>query len=411
MPTILSVNNYFYRRGGAEVVFQEQNALLTSIGWQVIPFAMTHTKNDPSDFSSGFVDELEFGENYGFMKKLFLASKTIYSFEARKKIRKIIHTYKPQIAHLHNVYHHISPSILSELKQQHVPIVMTLHDLKIACPAYKMLTHDGVCERCKSGNLLPIIKNKCIKNSLALSSLIFLESSVHRMLGLYQQVDRFIVPSHFYLEKLVEWGWPREKLTYIPNCIDASQFQLSSTAGNSFVYFGRLSEEKGILTLLKAAAKASVRVDIIGEGELSAQARQLADTLGVDACFHGYQRGESLYTIIQSARAVVLPSEWYENAPISILEAYALGKPVIGANIGGIPEMIKEGVTGALFPSADSEALASILKDFSLLSQDKLTEMGYCARQWVDKSFSTQNYKESLLKLYTELGVDDAETK
>ena len=152
-------------------------------------------------------------------------------------------------------------------------------------------------------------------------------------------------------------------------------------------------------------------IDIIGEGELSAQARQLANTLGVDACFHGYQRGESLYTIIQSARAVVLPSEWYENAPISILEAYALGKPVIGADIGGIPEMIKEGVTGALFPSADSEALASILKDFSLLSQDKLTEMGYCARQWVDKSFSTQNYKESLLKLYAELGVDDAETK
>ena len=405
VPTLLSVNNYFYRRGGAEAVFLSQNDMLQKKGWKVIPFAMQHEKNMKTVYAEHFADEIEFGQSYGVVQKVKMAAKIIYSFEARKKIEHCIDQTAPDIAHLHNVYHHLSPSIISGLKHKKVPIVMTLHDLKIACPAYKMLSHDGVCERCKSGNVWPLLKQKCIKGSRVLSTLIAIESSVHRMLKLYEQVDRFIVPSQFYLEKFVEWGWDRDKFVYIPNCIDVVNFEAKYTVGEAFVYFGRLSEEKGVMTLLKAAKLASVTLEIVGEGEMTAQAKAYAQAHNIKVTFHGFQSGENLYAIIRRARAVVLPSEWYENAPISILEAYALGTPVIGANIGGIPEMVREGETGVLFPYGDSEALAQTLLSFQSMPEEQLSAMGKSARVWVEASFSTSSYQKSLLSLYQILGV------
>ncbi|MDD1608955.1 MAG: hypothetical protein LUQ18_10785, partial [Methylococcaceae bacterium] len=149
MPTLLSINNYYYRRGGAEVVFLEQNSLFEEIGWQVVPFAMHHPNNLPSEWQDYFVDEIEFSADYSLLEKAARASKIIYSFEARKKIADLSAKVKPSVAHAHNVYHHISPAIFSKLKSMGIPTVLTLHDLKIACPCYKMMTHDGVCERCK----------------------------------------------------------------------------------------------------------------------------------------------------------------------------------------------------------------------------------------------------------------------
>ncbi len=408
VPTLLSVNNYYYRRGGAEAVFLSQNEMLQGLGWKVVPFAMKHAKNESSEHDIHFVDEIEFGKSYGLYKKMQLAAKVVYSLEAKDKITRCIQEISPDIAHLHNIYHHISPSILSGLKDHAVPVVMTLHDLKIACPAYKMLTHDGVCERCKAGSVLPLIQHKCIKDSRVLSALIALESRVHKVMKLYHHVDRFIVPSKLYLEKSVERGWDRSKFIYIPNCIDIEQFEANVTPGESFVFFGRLSEEKGIMTLLEAAKISGVAVDIVGEGELSQQARDYAEKHGVKAKFHGYQQGENLYALIRAARAVVLPSEWYENAPISILEAYALGKPVIGADIGGIPEMVKQGETGMLFPSGDSQKLADALHSFQNLTSIQLEDMGRQGRAWVETSFSSKQYQESLLQLYYSLGVSSA---
>ena len=406
MPTLLSVNNYFYRRGGAEAVFLSQNEMLVKLGWKVVPFAMQHEKNGTSEYSGSFVRKIEFGDSYSLLQKIKMASKIIYSQEAKENMEKLIQKTSPSIAHLHNIYHHISPSILSSLKDHGVPVVMTLHDLKVACPAYKMLTHDGVCERCKGGRVLPLIQHRCIKGSLALSALIALESTVHKVMKLYDKADKFIVPSQFYLEKLVEWGWDRSKFVYIPNCIEVDRFKADPKPGIPFVFFGRLSEEKGVMTLLKAAKLASVVVEIVGEGELSEQAKSYAQEHDINVKFHGFQSGEDLYAVIRRARAVVLPSEWYENAPISILEAYALGTPVIGADIGGIPEMIREGETGVLFPSGNSEALAQTLVSFQSMPDEKLYTMGESARAWVELSFSTSSYQKSLLSLYQTLGVE-----
>lgn len=406
MSTLLSINNYYYRRGGAEVVFLEQNRMFEERGWRVAPFAMRHPKNLPSPWAQYFIDEIEFGEDYSAWEKLLKVPKVIYSLEARRKLSALLNVVRPNIAHAHNVYHHISPSIFGVLKRRNIPTVLTLHDLKLACPAYKMLAHDGICERCKDGALSHVVRNRCVKNSLALSGMIWLEASVQRMLGCYaDNVDRFITPSRFYLEKLVEWGWERARFAHIPNFVDVDAHRPDYTIGQAFLYFGRLAPEKGLATLVKAAALAQAPLWIAGAGPEEAALKQLAVQTGANVKFHGYKAGAELHALIHAARAVVLPSEWYENAPMSVLESYALGRPVIGAAIGGIPELIREDETGISFKGGHVDALAAALRRIADMPDAQLAQMGRSGRAWVESEFTVERYLERLLALYSEFGV------
>lgn len=407
MPTLLSINNYYYRRGGAEVVFLEQNRLFEEIGWQVVPFAMQHPNNLASEWQDYFVDEIEFGRDYSLAQKIANTTKIIYSFEARKKIAELATKVQPNIAHAHNIYHHISPAIFGKLKAMGIPTVLTLHDLKVACPSYEMLTHDGICERCKGGKIWNVAIHKCIKQSLVLSSVIMVETAIQRLLGSYSNdVDKFVTPSRYYLEKMVEWGWPRERFVYIPNFVDAREFVPHDKVGKEFIYFGRLGPEKGLATFIRAVALAGVKGWIVGTGPQEEILRQLVQTLNADIEFLGYKTGTALTDTISAARAMVLPSEWYENAPMSVMEAYALERPVIGADIGGIPELIRDGETGALFPSGNVEALAVKLREFSAMSDADVLAMGKTGRQWVEQDFTAARYRERLIELYRSMGVD-----
>ncbi len=401
--TLLSINNYYYMRGGAEAVFLRHNALFSDAGWDVIPFAMQHEHNLPSPWERYFIQEIEFGNDYSLMEKLVRAPRIIYSLEAKRNMGALIAERRPDIAHAHNVYHHISPSIFSILKEAGIPVFLTLHDLKIACPAYQMLAHDGVCERCKEGRISNVIRHRCIKGSLPLSTLIFLETWVHRRLGCYSKnITRFIVPSRFYREKLVEWGMDRERIVYIPNFADIDAFSPHDRPGRRFVYFGRLSPEKGIATLIEAAALSGAPVTIVGSGAQEAELRSLAGRLEADVHFAGYQKGKALHELIHDSRAVVLPSEWYENAPMSILEAYALTRPVIGADIGGIPEMIRRGETGEIFSPGDARELASVLGRFAQMTDSEIVTMGHEGRKWVRDEFSAECYFERVNSLYAQ---------
>ncbi len=387
-------------------MFLEQNRLFNEIGWDIVPFAMRHKDNLSSEWSEYFIDTIEFGEEYLFMEKLIKVPKVIYSFEAREKLSRLLDKIKPDICHAHNIYHHISPSIFSILKQRDIPTVLTLHDLKLACPAYKMLSHDGICERCNNGTLLNVIKHKCVKDSRVLSAIVYLESVVNRSLKSYvNNVNKFVVPSKFYLEKFVEWGFNRKQFIHIPNFIDIHKYQPDFSAGNYFVYFGRLGHEKGLTTLLKAAGNTQVPLVIVGTGHEEESLQKLAQELGVRVDFLGFQSGEKLHAAIRSARAVVLPSEWYENAPISVMEAYALGVPVIGADIGGIPELIQEDITGIRFASGSVESLGQALQRMSNLPDSRIEEMGRAARNWVESEYTADLFRERLLELYQSLGV------
>lgn len=406
MPSLLAINNYFYLRGGAESVFFEEMEIFKNDGWEVVPFSMKDDKNLDNPWSEYFIESLEFENIQSLPAKALAVPKIIYSNEAKKNLRKLLHKIQPDVAHAHNIYHHISPSILSVLKKANIPTVITLHDLKIACPAYRMLNDQGICEKCKGGKNFNVLKNRCIKGSALGSGVIMLESYLHMWLQSYaKNVDRFIVPSRFYRDKFIEWGWPEDKFAYVPNFVDTEQFKFSEKAGEYFFYFGRLSFEKGIGTLIKAALKTGVHLKVAGTGPDMEQLKELVgDATNVE--FLGFLRGESLHDAIGGARAVVLPSEWYENAPISIMESYAMGRPVVGADIGGIPELIKPGVTGEIFPSGDIDSLCEVLTKFNDEPDSNLSAMGLAGRHWMEEEFDRKVHLEMLKQVYRGVGVN-----
>jgi glycosyltransferase involved in cell wall biosynthesis len=334
-----------------------------------------------------------------------MAGKVIYSLEAKKKIDRLISDFCPDVAHAHNLYHHLSPSVLSALKTRGVPTVMTAHDYKLACPSHEMLQGGKVCERCRGGRFVNCVSHRCIKGSLALSALVAIESAVHRWAGSYVDcLDRIVVPSRFLGAKLVEWGIPERLIHHIPNAVNPSAFTAVDEVGDYLVYFGRLAASKGVRTLVDAAKKTGAKLVVVGTGELEEELRASVVGYG-NVSLVGRKSGGELWQLVSGSRAVVLPSEWYENAPMSILEAYALGRPVLASEIGGIPEMIDVGQTGWLFRPGDLEALAAAMEHVFALPTSRLREMGLSARLHVEQNFSTNAYFERTTRLYRDLAV------
>lgn len=405
--TLLKINNYFYRRGGAEAVFLDHITLFEQAGWNVVPFAMQHGLNYPSVWSDYFPSEIEYGHESGMLNKIRQAAKIIYSLEAQRNLDRLIHRIEPTIAHAHNVYHHLSPAIFSTLKAAGIPTVMTVHDLKLACPSYKMLRDAKVCEDCKGGRVHNVLVHRCIKDSALLSGVILTETLLHKVLGTYRNnVDRLVVPSLFYMDKLSEWGWSRERMTHIPNFVDVADFQTGWVKDNYFAFAGRLAPEKGLRTLIRAVAQSKQRLVIAGTGPEEQALRALAVDLSADVHFAGYLTGPALHRLIGEAKALVLPSEWYENAPISLLEAYALGTPVIGTKIGGIPEMIRENDTGLLAEPANVDDLAEALVRMANLSPRTRQSMAMTGRAWVASDFSSSAYRQRMTDLYASIERD-----
>jgi glycosyltransferase involved in cell wall biosynthesis len=408
MPQLLSINNYYYLRGGSEAVYFEHNRLFEDAGWEVVPFSMQNALNQPSKWSDHFAKP-DGGEGRSPIAKLSRAATAIYSTDSARRIRALIALTRPDVAHAHNIYHHLSPSVLVELRRQGVPVVLTLHDLKLVCPAYKMYTQGGVCERCRGGALRHVVTNRCIKDSTAMSALVWLESTVHKALDLYvNSVTRFVVPSRFFLAKFAEWGFDTSRFVHIPNSVNVEAMTAVTQEGgpsDPFVYLGRLVPEKGVATLIRAAARARVALRIIGTGPEEPALRELAADLGGAVEFTGYLTGSALRAAVSSARAVVIPSEWYENAPISVMEASALGRAVIGADIGGIPELIRSEETGFVFSSGSVESLVDVLARVQGLAPSKLHRIGADGREWMRAEFSPAVYRGRMMDLYGHIGA------
>ena len=405
---ILHINNFHYLRGGSEAVYFNTANILEKHGHRAIYFSMSHPKNLPCDTKDYFVSYVDLSSNgKGIQHQSKTAFSILYSFEAKRYLSKLLDNYHVDIAHLHNIYHEISPSIIDVLKKRAIPMVMTLHDYKMVCASYSMLANEKTCEACAGGKYFNAVKKQCVKGSLAKSILATLEQYLHnKILAIYDKVDIFISPSLFLKNKLRDMGFKRE-IIHLPNFIDMIKFkdletEYKNTKKFSIVYFGRLSSEKGLWTLLEAAKilKTKVEVKIIGDGLIRGGLEEKVKMDGIyNVKFLGYMKGEALYKEIKRSMAVVLPSECYENNPMSVLEAFALGKTVIGSRIGGIPELVKDNETGLTFEPRNAEDLSEKIR-MLLSDSSSLIRMGENAQGFVENEFSLEKYYQGLMEIY-----------
>jgi len=396
-------------RGGSEAVYFRTADILKSQGHMSLFFSMHYQENIPCETSNFFMPYVDLVNSNGLINQVKNAGRILYSLEARKKLSQLLEKYPIDIAHLHNIHHQISPSILHELKKREIPIIMTLHDYKMVCASYSMLAQEKPCEACCGRKYFNTIKKRCIKGSFAKSVLAALEMYLHhKILDMYSNVDVFVSPSLFLKNKLHEMGFTKE-IIHIPNFIDIGRFKQivegeQIPLENSIVYFGRLSEIKGLWTLIEATrllgSSADVQVKIIGDGPLKESLERRVRSLQLkNVSFLGYMKGDALFKEIKNSMFAILPSEWYENNPISVLEAFALGKPVIGSRIGGIPELVKDNETGLTFEPGNAEDLYSKI-EYLMNNKDKIVEMGRNAREFVEEEFNPEKYYKRLMGAY-----------
>lgn len=399
---IIFANNYFYIRGGSERVFYDEANMLTSYGHEVAFFARHFHKNLASEYSKYFPSELEY-ENVPLLKRISASFKMVYSYECKDKFDSLLRIFNPDIIHAHNIYGRLTTSIIDAAKKRYIPVVMTLHDYKLICPSYLMLLDDRICELCKGKKFYYCVLKKCHKQSLVSSLIYTIESYYNNLLKKYDWIRYFICPSKFILKKHEEAGMPEEKLIHIPNFINLENFKPNYNHEEYILFAGRLSKEKGMLTLLKAAKEINVLVRIVGDGPLRDQLYNYVKENRINNVdFEGYKSGEEFKDLFRNALFLVFPSEWYENAPMTILEAFAYGKPVIGSNIGGIPEMIIENETGLLFNPGNYQELREKI-NFLLSHPSLIVQMGKNAREKVEKEYNAEIHYERLMGVYTNI--------
>lgn len=400
---ILYINKYFYLKGGAESVFFKEADLFCSKGHELMFFSMCHKKNAETPYSEYFVSNIDY-QNAPLLKRPVYAANILYSFEAKSKLERLLSRERPDVAHAHNIYHQLSPSILHALKKYGIPVVMTLHDLKMVCPSYLMYARGRTCDACKNGRYINCFRQRCVKNSWAQSALSAIEMYLHHnVLKIYGLTDIFIAPSAFLKRKIEEMGFAKE-VKHIPNFIDSEAYapQYAPKAG-TIVYAGRLSAEKGLLTLVEAVRNMPVSLRLVGEGPLKAKLQnKIAEENIKNVFLTGYKSGKDLQREISCAMFLILPSECYENNPLSIMEAFALGKPVIGSKLGGIPELVKDGETGLTFEAGNTEDL-KLKIDYLLSRPGKIIEMGKNARHLVTSEFNAERHYVRLESLYKSL--------
>ena len=404
---ILMIDKFYFVKGGAERYAFELTSLLEELGHEVIPFGMTHPNNFQTPYASYFVDHVDYNQNRNIFKSMQSAAKTIYSTEAKKKIERLVRDTRPDIAHLHMIDHQISPSILPVFKKYHIPVVQTVHQYKLVCPNYRLfnMRTQTICEKCLDGHFWHPLFERCHMNSLVASGLIALESAIHKYHNIYEKnIDLFHVPSRFMGGKLKQGGIPEDKIHPLFYTIQLGDFKPTWEDENYFLYYGRLAKEKGVHTLIRTMRDLpDVRLLIAGDGPQRSELEEMARSFHLNHVeFLGIQQGEDLKNLIRKAKAIVVPSEWYDNSPLVIYEAFAMGKAVIGTPLGGIPELVRPDETGLLFPAGNSEALSE-----SIANLDKnphlVKQLGKQAHAFAMREFDERKHVEEMIGIYSTL--------
>jgi glycosyltransferase involved in cell wall biosynthesis len=397
---ILQVNKFFYVRGGSERYYFDLCDLLARRGHEVLHFSMKHARNRPSPQEEYFVSHIDLNAPMSAAARIAAAFRILYSREAVRKMKALIARYRPDIVHLHNISRQISPSIMSVTSRMGIPAVQTLHDLSLICPAHTCFVNGKPCEDCAGGRYVRALGAKCIDGSLKSTALGVFEAYLHSFLGLYKKIDWFIAPSEFLKGKVSSLKWIREKISHVPYFIPPGRDWTARNDGY-VLYSGRVTREKGVGTLLEAAGRLpDTRFVIAGEGPELDSERSRAAVMGLaNVEFAGYLTGDALEHMIEGASCVAVTSLWYENLPLTILEAFARGKPVIGSDSGGIGEMVKDGETGFLYEPGNAASLAGAVLRLQADENQRL-RMARNAREVAASRYSAGRHYERIMEIY-----------
>ncbi|MDE5607781.1 MAG: glycosyltransferase family 4 protein [Muribaculaceae bacterium] len=402
---VLSIDVYHYLRGGAETVFLNTSQLLEEHGHHVSRFALKWDENMPTPYSRYFP------ESKDTRKGPFRAIKNIvtyfYHFEAAGKLEQLIRDERPDIAHIHLIWGQLTPSILRVLRRHKIPVVLTAHDYRIVCPAYAFRNGKGeICEKCHGTNFLHCIGGNCCRGSKPLSAMMAAEQYFRNtFFHPAKYLDGIIYVSDFCRDKHEQ---------YMPRLRDIPSMRLYNMAMNIlpepaprasdpyYLYLGRLSQEKGIETLIDAFARMpQLKVRIAGRGPMEAALKEKTAGLGLTNIeFLGFKSGTELEQLTAGAKALIVPSRWYENNPMTIIEAYSAGTPAIGASIGGIPEIIIDGHTGFRFESGDVDSLVNAVEKMESLDPEQYSRMQREALDFATENFSLEKYYPRLIGFY-----------
>jgi len=401
---IILVNKYFYPKGGDCLYTLRLMSLLHNNGHTVIPFGMSHPQNIQTDYNKYFVSYIDFNDELRKRKivnSFKVASRAIVNLEAARAINRLIDDTKPDLIHLQNIHHQLTPSIIIAAAQKRIPVVWTLHDFILACPNDNFF-HDGnICKRCASGNNIHAVINKCKKGSLGASILAALECTIYHRMRLGNYVAKFICPSRFMADILTENGTPSSKITVIPNFLQVSE--IPSVGENYFLYAGRMKAEKGVEVLLNAFSKIdNAKLLLAGDGPNLKSFQQMARDLRLqNTKFLGNQSPSEIQKLLAGCRASIVPSIIYDNLPYAVMETMMAGKATIASRIGGIPEMIEHEKNGLLFEPGNSSRLAQMMN--RVLFDDELTrKLGNSAREKAISSYSPDRHYHRLIQVYNE---------
>ena len=404
---VLYCNKYNFPFSGTEVYLFELMALMRSHGHDAELFSMADDRGRPTAYDEYFLPHVNFKrKDLGYLTRAKLAAHAIYSTGARRQLRKMIAAFQPHVAHVRNIYHHLSPSILWELKAQKIPIIYHLNDFKLLCPAYNFVAHGQNCEACKGGHFINVVTRGCYDGTRGAAIVLAAEAYFHRWIRTYQTcVDQFIAPSEFVKQKLIEYGFAENKIRVIPHFQRLPQTTAAAPNSDaSILYFGRLSAEKGVGDLVRAMRHVRAgKLTIAGDGPQKDELQSLVRNLGLEnVSFVGHLSGAELDRAIAASRFTVLPSLAYETLGKSILESYAWGRPVIATDLGSRRELVADGETGLLYEPGNVTQLAEKIRHLS--DQPQLASaMGASGRRVVETRHNPERHYAAMTEVYEQL--------
>jgi glycosyltransferase involved in cell wall biosynthesis len=365
----------------------------------VIHFSMKDQRNFNSPYSRYFIDNINF-KNNNFLSPI----KFIYNWQTTGNLKRLLKNEKIDIAHLHNIAHHLTPAIIKVLKKNNIPVVMTLHDYKLFCPNYRLFTNGKYCEKCLNGKYYNCTLNRCLKNSSIKSLLASVEAYLNNsVFKYYNMVDQFIAPSKFIAEMATRSGLDNNKIKVLYNFTEIKDQTSLDVSKDYLLYFGRLSEEKGLDMLTSAMDRIDYNLKIAGTGPDFEKLKNLIKSKNLENKIDliGPKSGQELTDLITNAKAVIIPSIWAENMPMSMLESMAMGKIVLASDLGGMKEIINDGENGFLFSSGNIDDL--VAKINRLLSINDLKYIEENAKKTVRFMADKDKYYENLIGIYNKL--------